>query len=128
VPVPYVDEAGARAATEMLGEGGPATVEANAGRWVARVDEGWARIITGFVINGMYARDVLATPMRELCAVAALTALGHRDELEHHIRFALRTNPSEHVREVILQMAVYAGVPAALDGMRVFERVVGEEP
>jgi 4-carboxymuconolactone decarboxylase len=128
MPDPYVSEGGALAAFEMLGAGGPEQFEANAERWVARVDESWARIITGYVINGMYARGVLPTSTRELCAVAALTVLGRDSELEHHIRFALRSNPPEQVREVILQMSVYAGVPVALDSMRVFEAVRAERP
>jgi alkylhydroperoxidase/carboxymuconolactone decarboxylase family protein YurZ len=127
MPDPYITEAGARAATEMFGEAGRQRAEENAERWVTRVDESWARILTGFVINGMYARDVLPTSTRELCAVAALAALGRADELEAHIRIALHSNPAEHVREVILQMAVYSGVPAALEGMRLFERVMAEE-
>jgi 3-oxoadipate enol-lactonase/4-carboxymuconolactone decarboxylase len=124
---PYITEAGGRAATEMFGDGGRERVEENANRWVTRVDESWAGILTGFVINGMYARDVLPTSTRELCAVAALTALGRADELKAHLRIALNSNPPEHVREVILQMAVYSGVPAALEGMRHFEAVMAED-
>ena len=119
----YVNEAGARASTEMFGATGRQRMEDNAERWVTRVDESWARILTGFVINGMYGRDVLPTSTRELCAVAALTVLGRVDELKAHVRIALESNPPEQVREVILQMAVYGGVPVALEGMHVFEEV-----
>jgi 4-carboxymuconolactone decarboxylase len=128
MPGPYVTEAGARAATEMFGDGGRERAEDNANRWVTRVDESWAQILTGFVINGMYARDVLPTSTRELCAVAALTVLGRTDELKAHLHIALQSNPPEHVREVVLQMAVYGGVPVALEGMRLFEAVIAEEP
>jgi 4-carboxymuconolactone decarboxylase len=128
MPDPYVSDGGAQAAFEMLGAGGSEQFEANARRWVARVDASWATIITGFVINGMYARGVLPTSTRELCAVAALTVLGRDSELEHHIRFALQSNPTEQVREVILQMSVYGGVPVALEGMRIFEAVLAERP
>jgi 4-carboxymuconolactone decarboxylase len=93
---------------------------------VNRVDEDWAKIISDFVINGMYSRGVLPTAVRELCAVAALTAIGRMDELKAHIRIALRSNPPEHVREAILQMSVYGGVPAAQSGMRLFEQVIAE--
>ena len=126
MPGPFISDAGGRTAEELLGDGGRAVVEANAQRWAQRVDESWAHLISDFVVNGMYTRDVLPTATRELCAVAALTVLGHADELETHVRFALRGNPSEHVREVIIQMAVYGGVPAAREGMRIFEDVVGE--
>jgi 4-carboxymuconolactone decarboxylase len=126
MPGPFISDAGGRTAEELLGDGGRAIVEANAQQWVQRVDEGWARIISDFVVNGMYTRHVLPTATRELCAVAALTVLGHADELETHIRFALRANPPEQVREVILQMAVYGGVPVTREGLRIFEKVLGE--
>jgi len=122
----FISDAGQRTGAELMGEGGPEAFEANAQRWVTRVDESWARILSNFVINGMYSRDVLPTSTRELCAVAALTVLARPDELEAHIRMALRTNPPDEVREVILQMAVYGGVPAALEGMKIFERTLEE--
>jgi 4-carboxymuconolactone decarboxylase len=120
---PIVTDRGRRAANEMFGAGGDAHMEANAQRWVSRVDADWARIISGFVINGLYAREVLPTSTRELCAVAALTVLQRTEELTAHIRIALQSNSAEQVREVILQMAVYGGVPVALDGLRTFEAV-----
>jgi alkylhydroperoxidase/carboxymuconolactone decarboxylase family protein YurZ len=122
----FISDAGQRTGAELMGEAGPEALEANAQRWVTRVDESWARILSNFVINGMYSRDVLPTSTRELCAVAALAVLGRSDELEAHIRMALRTNPPDQVREVILQMAVYGGVPVALEGMKIFERTLEE--
>jgi 4-carboxymuconolactone decarboxylase len=124
---PYLTPAGARAATEMFGDGGDEFMERNAERWAERVDESWARIINGWIINGCYARGVVPTGTRELCAVAALTALGRGEELDAHIRIALRSNPPENVREVILQMSVYGGMPVALEGLRAFERIVAED-
>jgi 4-carboxymuconolactone decarboxylase len=91
-----------------------------------RVDDSWAHIHHDYVMNGMYSRGALSTATRELCAVAALTVLGHPEELEPHIRFALRGNPAEHVREAILQMSVYGGVPVALNAMRIFDKVIAE--
>jgi 4-carboxymuconolactone decarboxylase len=121
-----ITDAGRRAAEEMIGADGPAIMEANAERWATRVDENWSQLITGWVVNGHYARAILPTSVRELCAVAGLAILGREHELESHIRIALQSNPPEAVREVLLQMAVYGGVPVALDGMRVFERVMAE--
>ena len=121
-----ITDAGRRAAEEMIGPDGPAIMEANAQRWATRVDENWSQLISSWVVNGLYARNILPTSVRELCAVAALAVLGREHELEAHIRIALQTNPPEAVREVLLQMAVYGGVPVTLDGMRVFERVMTE--
>jgi alkylhydroperoxidase/carboxymuconolactone decarboxylase family protein YurZ len=123
----FLTDVGSATADELLGPGGRERAEANARRWVTRVDEGWARLFNDFVINGMYSRGVLPTPVRELCAVAALTVLARTDELDAHIRIALRSNPPEHVREVILQMAVYGGVPVALGGIRALERALEED-
>src|SRR5690348_14991583 len=106
-----ITDAGKRAAQEMIGADGPAIMEANAERWVTRVDEHWSQLITGWVVNGLYARDILPTSVRELCAVAGIAVLGREHELEAHIRIALQSNPPEAVREVLLQMAVYGGVP-----------------
>jgi 4-carboxymuconolactone decarboxylase len=120
---PYITEGGGRTADELFGEGGRAYMERHAEELADKVDESWARIHNDYVMNGMYSRGVLSTAIRELCAVAALTVLSHPEELEPHIRFALRSNPPEHVREVILQMSVYGGVPVALNGLRLFDKV-----
>ncbi len=123
---PFLTDAGSATADELLGPDGRERLEENGRRWVTRVDENWARLFTDFVINGMYSRGVLPTPVRELCAVAALTVLAREEERDAHIKIALRSNSPEHVREVILQMAVYGGVPVALEGVRALERVLEE--
>jgi 4-carboxymuconolactone decarboxylase len=118
-------EAGRRAAEEMAGPAGPALFEKTFVQREQDIDRSWAEISSAWVLNGMYARNVLPTPVRELCAVAALTVLGNEHELRAHLRFALRSNPPEEVREVILQMAVYAGMPRMYDALRVYDSVVG---
>jgi 4-carboxymuconolactone decarboxylase len=110
----------------MFGPGGDAFMERNNRRWAERVDPDWARIMNEFIINGMYSRNVLPTDVRELCAVAALTVLARTDELKAHIRIALRSNPPDKVREVLLQMSVYGGMPVALDALRIFEQVMAD--
>jgi 4-carboxymuconolactone decarboxylase len=122
----YVSERGRRAAVEMFGAGGDAFMERNNRRWAERVDPDWARIMSEFIINGCYSRNILPTDVRELCAVAALTVLARTDELTAHIRIALRSNPPEQVREVLLQMSVYGGMPVALDALRICDRVMAE--
>lgn len=122
----YVTERGRQAAIEMFGPGGDEFIERNNRRWAERVDADWARIMSEFIMNGCYSRNILPTPVRELCAVAALTALARSEELDAHIRIALRSNPPDQVREVILQMSVYGGMPVALDGLRIFDRVMSD--
>jgi 4-carboxymuconolactone decarboxylase len=77
-------------------------------------------------MNGMYARRVLPVAMRQLCAVAALTVLQRDEQLAAHVRVALRTNPPELVREVILQMAMYGGFPVVLTAMKILRDVLAE--
>jgi 4-carboxymuconolactone decarboxylase len=123
----YLTANGARTAKELFGLGGAKRFEGHYARRATHVDESWARLSADWVMNGMYSRGVLSSGVRELCAVAALTALASEHELRDHIRMALRTNKAVHVREAILQMAVYAGMPAALAGARIFDAVL-EEP
>lgn len=97
-------------------------------QWAERIDADWARIINGFLFEGLYSRGILPTAVRELCAVAALTVLGRTEELQAHLRVALRSNPPEQVREVLLQMSVYGGMPVALHGLRLYEAILSEVP
>ena len=121
-----LNEAARKVAVEMLGEDGPERMEATYTKRAVEVDTSWAEISSGWVLNGMYARQVLPTATRELCAVAALTVLGHRGELRGHLAIGLRLNPPETVREVILQMAVYAGMPPTFEALRIYDSIVGE--
>ncbi len=91
-----------------------------------RADQQWATIYFDWVVNGMYSRNVLPQNIRELCAVAALTVLRSDAELESHIRYALRLNSIEEVKEVILQMSIYAGVPVTHNGLKLLEKVLDE--
>ena len=121
-----LSERGRRAAREMFGPDGPERIEAAIAGRERSVDADWARISAAITLNGLYSRFVLPTDVRELCAVAALTVLSHREELAAHIRIALHSNPPEKVREVILQMTVYGGVPVAREGLRLFDEAVAE--
>ena len=60
--------------------------------------------------------------------MTALVALGRFDELAMHIRAARRNGLSpEEIGEVLLQCAVYCGVPAANSAFHVFQRVLDED-
>lgn len=63
----------------------------------------------------LYARPALDAKTRSLCTVAALTVLGDTDELKLHVAGALNNGATrEEIEEVLLQMAVYAGMPPAI--------------
>lgn len=84
-----------------------------------------ARYIIEFPFGDIYQRPQLDLKSREIATVAALTSLGHcAPQLNVHINGALNVGCSpEEITEVILQMAVYAGFPAALNGMFVAKDV-----
>ncbi|REG82128.1 carboxymuconolactone decarboxylase family protein [Marinomonas pollencensis] len=87
-----------------------------------------ARYTIEFPFGDIYARTELDLKSREIATVAALTALGHcAPQLKVHLNAALNVGCSEQaLKEVILQMAVYAGFPAALNGMFAFKEVLAE--
>jgi len=85
-----------------------------------------ARYVIEFAYGDIYTRPGLLPKQRELCIVAALTALGSREhQLRDHIQAALNTGGSpEEVTETILMMAVYAGFPAAINAMQIAREVL----
>ncbi|MEL6138242.1 MAG: carboxymuconolactone decarboxylase family protein [Cyanobacteria bacterium J06626_18] len=84
-----------------------------------------ARYIIEFPFGDIYSRPGLDLKSREIATVAALTALGNaRPQLKVHVQAALNVGCSrEEIVEVVMQMAVYAGFPAALNGMSVVKEV-----
>lgn len=88
-----------------------------------------ARFVAEFAYGDIYTRPGLDSKSREIATVAALTTLGNSPlELQSHIEGALNSGCTrEEVVEVIIQMAVYAGFPAAINAMtnakEVFKRL-----
>lgn len=78
-----------------------------------------ARYVIEFPFGDVYSRPGLDLKSREIATVAALTALGNAaPQLKVHIHGALNVGCSrEEIVEIIIQMAVYAGFPAALNGI-----------
>jgi 4-carboxymuconolactone decarboxylase len=88
-----------------------------------------ASYLLEFPFGDIYTRPGLDLKTREMLTVAVLTVLGFpQSELRDHIRGALHVGctPAE-VTEVILQMAVYAGFPAALEAIKTAASVFGEK-
>ncbi len=83
------------------------------------------RMITEFAWGGVWSRDGLSLKQRSLLNLAMLSALNRPHELEIHLRGALNNGctPNE-IRETLLQVAIYAGFPAAVDAFRVAKRVL----
>jgi 4-carboxymuconolactone decarboxylase len=88
----------------------------------------FARYLIEFPFGDIYSRPGLDLKSREIATVAALTALGNAaPQLKVHIHAALNVGCSRReVVETIMQMAVYAGFPAALNGLFAAKEVFQE--
>jgi 4-carboxymuconolactone decarboxylase len=85
-------------------------------------------LVTEYCWGSIWSRPGLERKTRSLINLAMLTALNRPHELGGHVRGALRNGCSEEeIQEVLLQAAVYCGLPAALDAFRVAEKVLEEE-
>ncbi|MBN9154797.1 MAG: carboxymuconolactone decarboxylase family protein [Microbacterium sp.] len=84
-------------------------------------------LVTEYCWGAIWNRPGLELRERSLINLAMLTALGKMDELELHVRGAVRNGlTAEEIQEVLLQTAIYCGVPAALDATRHAQAVLNE--
>jgi 4-carboxymuconolactone decarboxylase len=84
--------------------------------------------ITRYAWGEIWSRPGLDRRARSCVTLAALVALGRFDELALHIRAARRNGLSiDEIKEVLLQTAVYCGVPAANSAFAVFRRAIADE-
>lgn len=109
---------------EVDGEAGEAVLAS-----LADIAPDFARLLIEFPFGDIYSRPGLDLKSRELAVVAALTALGNAaPQLKVHIGGALNVGCTrQEVVEVIIQMAVYAGFPAALNGLFAAREVFAQE-
>jgi 3-oxoadipate enol-lactonase / 4-carboxymuconolactone decarboxylase len=121
-PDPY--DAGIKIRREVLGD-------AHVDRALAQADEfsvDFQEFVTRYAWGEIWDRPGLDRRSRSCVTLATLVAGGHLEELAFHIRAALRNGltPSE-IKEVLLQAAVYCGVPAANSAFKVAQQVIREE-
>ena len=121
---PDVYDTGIKIRREVLGD-------AHVDRALSRADafsEDFQDFVTRYTWGEIWDRPGLDRRSRSCVTLAALVAGGHLEELAVHTRAALRNGltPAE-IREVLLQTAVYCGVPAANSAFRVAQQVVREE-
>jgi len=93
----------------------PAKVAAN----LDELSADFAELVLGFAFADVVSRPGIDLRTREMLTVAALMAMGNAPEqLEFHIRAALNIGVSrEEIIEILLQIAVYAGIPACMNGI-----------
>ena len=84
-------------------------------------------LITSHAWGAVWNRPGLDRKQRSLLNLGMLIALNRMPEFGMHVRGAVRNGVSElEIREAVVQTSVYCGAPAAMEGMRVAERVLGE--
>jgi 4-carboxymuconolactone decarboxylase len=118
-------ERGRRKLAEIDGDAGEAVIAS-----LADIAPDLARYIIEFPFGDIYSRPGLDLRSREIATVAALTAMGNaRPQLKVHIQAGLNVGLSQgEIVETIMQMAVYAGFPAALNGLSAAREVFAEQP
>lgn len=108
---------------EIDGEAGQRVIDA-----LAPIAPDFARCLIEFPFGDIYSRPNLDLKSREIATVAALTALGNATlQLKVHVHGALNVGCSrDEIVELMMQMAVYAGFPAALNGLFAAQEVFKE--
>jgi 4-carboxymuconolactone decarboxylase len=118
-----VRERGMRVRREVLGD-------AHVDRAVARTSAltlPFQDFLTRYAWGEIWDRPGLSRPERSMITLTALAALRQEAELALHVRAAVRNGLTpEQITEVLLQVAVYAGVPAANSAFAVAQRVLAE--
>jgi 3-oxoadipate enol-lactonase/4-carboxymuconolactone decarboxylase len=117
-------ETGLKIRREVLGD-------AHVDRTLARTDEfsgDFQELVTRYAWGEIWDRPGLDRRTRSCVTLTALVAGGHLEDLALHTRAALRNGLTpDEIREVLLQTAVYCGVPAATGAFRVAQQVIREE-
>ncbi|MTD98751.1 carboxymuconolactone decarboxylase family protein [Paracoccus sp. YIM 132242] len=108
------NERGRRLLALIDGEAGQAVIDS-----LADIAPDFAELLFEFPFGDIYARPGLGLRDREIATIAALAAMGNaRPQLEVHIRAGLNVGLTrQEIVEVLMQMAVYAGFPAALNSL-----------
>ncbi|MDV3128832.1 carboxymuconolactone decarboxylase family protein [Mycobacterium sp. 21AC1] len=84
-------------------------------------------LVTEYCWGEVWSRDGIDRQTRSMLNLAMLTTLNRMHELGVHVRGAINNGVTPtQIQEVLIQSAVYAGVPAALESFRVAERVLKE--
>jgi 4-carboxymuconolactone decarboxylase len=84
-------------------------------------------LVTEYCWGACWTREGLPRKTRSMLNLAMLTALNRPHELKMHVKGALRNGVTkEEIREVLLQTAIYCGVPAAVDAFRTAKEAIKE--
>jgi 4-carboxymuconolactone decarboxylase len=85
------------------------------------------RLVTEYCWGACWGRDGLPKKTRSLLNIAMISCLNRNHELKLHVKGAIRNGcTKDEIREVLLQVAIYGGVPAAVDSFRVAKEALAE--
>lgn len=117
-------ERGHRQLAKIDGAGGQAVIDA-----LADIAPDFAIYLLEFPFGDIYSRDGLSLRDREIATIAALAAMGNATpQLKVHIQAGLNVGITrDEIVEILMQMAVYAGFPAALNGVFAAKEVFAAE-
>jgi 4-carboxymuconolactone decarboxylase len=84
-------------------------------------------LVTTYCWGAVWGRDSLSHKTRSMLNIAMLAAMPRPHELKLHIKGALRNGVSEgEIREILMQVAVYSGVPNGVEGFRIAREAIQE--
>jgi 4-carboxymuconolactone decarboxylase len=85
------------------------------------------KLVTEYCWGAVWGRDELPKKTRSMLNIAMLAVLNRPNEFKLHIRGAIRNGVTrEEIREILLQVAIYAGVPAGIDSFRNAKEALAE--
>lgn len=85
------------------------------------------RLVTEYCWGACWGREGLPKKTRSLLNIAMISSLNRNHELKMHVKGAIRNGcTKEEIREVLLQVAIYCGVPAAVDSFRTAREALAE--
>jgi 4-carboxymuconolactone decarboxylase len=116
-------QAGMRVRREVLGDAHVDRAVANTSEFTADFQD----FITRYAWGELWARPGLSRPQRSMITIALLAGLGRHEELGMHVRAAIRNGvTAAEISEVLLHVAVYAGVPAANSAFVIADKTIKE--
>jgi 4-carboxymuconolactone decarboxylase len=90
-------------------------------------DRDFQRFVTEYCWGSVWTGEALSDRQRSLNNLCLLAALNRAEEFELHFRGALRNGCTrDELRETLVQIAVYAGIPAGVEAFRIARRVLAE--
>jgi 4-carboxymuconolactone decarboxylase len=116
-------DAGMAVRRQVLGDAHVDRAEANKDEFTTE----FQRLITTYAWGEVWTRPGLERRTRSCITLAMLATLGYEEELAMHVKAALRNGLTrEEIAEVLLQVSVYAGVPAANRAFAIAQRALAE--